>query len=246
MAPLIHLHELTKDYPNGVRSLDRISLGIERGEWVAVMGASGSGKTTLLNMIAALDRPTSGSLCIEGIDLVSLGEEERTRFRREKVGLVFQQFYLIPYLNAVENVMLAQYFHSMADRDEAARALHQVGLGERLHHLPAQLSGGEQQRVCLARALINDPSIILADEPTGNLDAQNEVLVMELFQALHAAGHTLLIVTHDTRIGAQADRIVQLEHGRLVHAGAELAAPVMGNGDAGGARRETVSTPGGA
>ena len=216
MKFLVSMSELTKDYNGKVRALDQVSLEVRQGEWVAVMGASGSGKTTLLNMIAALDRPTSGSLWVDEIDLLSLGEEERARFRREKVGLIFQQFHLIPYLTALENVMLAQYFHSMTDKGEAAEAMRQVGLGERIDFLPSELSGGEQQRVCIARALVNGQKIILADEPTGNLDSKNEDLVMEIFNDLHQAGHTLLFVTHDPHIGRQADRIIEMEHGRIV------------------------------
>ena len=216
MEPLILLEELTKNYDGKVLALDRVSLQIYAGEWVAVMGASGSGKSTLLNMIAALDRPTSGSVRVDGEDVLSLSEEERARFRREKVGLIFQQFYLIPYLIALENVMLAQYFHSMADAREAAEALRRVGLGERMGHYPSELSGGEQQRVCIARALINQPKILLADEPTGNLDAENEEIVMAIFRRLHRAGLTLLFVTHDAQIGTQADRIIELEHGHIL------------------------------
>lgn len=216
MKPLISLKELTKEYNGKVRALDRVSIEVRQGEWVAVTGASGSGKTTLLNMIAALDRPTSGSLWVDGIHLLSLEEEKRARFRREKVGLIFQQFHLIPYLTALENVMLAQYFHSMTDKGEAAEALRQVGLGERMDFLPSELSGGEQQRVCIARAVVNQPKIILADEPTGNLDSKNEDLVMEIFHNLHNAGHTLLFVTHDPHISRQADRMIEMEHGRIV------------------------------
>jgi len=216
MKPLISLKELTKEYNGKVRALDQVSIEVRQGEWVAVTGASGSGKTTLLNMIAALDRPTSGSLWVDGINLLSLEEEKRARFRREKVGLIFQQFHLIPYLTALENVMLAQYFHSMTDKGEAAEALRQVGLGERTDFLPSELSGGEQQRVCIARAVINQPKIILADEPTGNLDSKNEDLVMEIFHNLHKAGHTLLFVTHDPHISRQADRMIEVEHGRIV------------------------------
>lgn len=216
MKPLITLSELTKKYNGKVRALDRFNLEIDPGEWVAVMGASGSGKTTILNMVAALDRPTDGSIEVDGIDLRSLTEEEMARYRREKVGLIFQQFHLIPYLTVLENVMLAQYFHSLTDEQEAREALRRVHLTERMDSLPSQLSGGEQQRVCIARALINQPKIILADEPTGNLDADNEEAVMEIFRSLHKAGHTLLFVTHDPYIGMQADRIIQLEHGRII------------------------------
>ncbi len=213
---MIELREVTKEYNGATRALDRVSLDIAEGEWVAVMGPSGSGKTTLLNLLSCLDRPTSGTAIIDGADVTRLTAHQLTRFRREKVGLVFQQFYLVPYLTALENVMLAQYFHSMPDAHEARAALEQVGLGGRFHHLPSQLSGGEQQRVCVARALINQPRIIHADEPTGNLDAANEQIVLELFRQMHARGHTIVLVTHDATVGALADRVMRLEHGRLV------------------------------
>ncbi|HEX6901469.1 MAG TPA: ATP-binding cassette domain-containing protein [Thermoanaerobaculia bacterium] len=198
-----------------LRALDELTLAIDEGEWVAVTGPSGSGKTTLLNVLSGLDRPTSGTVRVGGVDLSSLTARELARYRQRTVGLVFQQFHLIPYLTALENVMLAQYVHSMTDRGEAEAALRRVGLGERLHHLPSQLSGGEQQRVCIARALINQPPLILADEPTGNLDAVNEAIVMSLLADLHHQGHTLILVTHDPGIAARAGREIRLEHGRL-------------------------------
>ncbi len=201
-----------------VKALGSVDLEVVCGEWLSVMGPSGSGKTTLLNILGGLDRPTSGQLLVDETDVTGLSARELARFRRETVGLVFQQFHLVPYLTALENVMLAQYFHSLADEPEAHAALEAVGLGGRLHHLPAQLSGGEQQRVCIARALINQPKIVLADEPTGNLDAANEEIVLDIFRQLHAEGHTLIIVTHDTRVGRLADRLITLEHGRVVRA----------------------------
>jgi len=201
-----------------LRALDEVDFHVERGEWVAVMGPSGSGKTTLLNILGGLDRPTSGALLVEGKEITGLSAADLARFRRETVGLVFQQFHLVPYLTALENVMLAQYFHSMADEAEAQVALEAVGLGERQDHLPAQLSGGEQQRVCIARALINQPRIILADEPTGNLDSANEEIVLDILESLRALGHTLVVVTHDASVGGLADRIVTLDHGRVVRA----------------------------
>ena len=201
-----------------LRALDGVDLEVARGEWLSVMGPSGSGKTTLLNILGGLDRPTGGQLFVDGTEVTSLAPKDLARFRRETVGLVFQQFHLVPYLAALENVMLAQYFHSMADEAEARAALEAVGLDERLRHLPAQLSGGEQQRVCIARALINQPKIILADEPTGNLDAANEEIVLDIFRRLHAQGHTLIVVTHDARVGRLADRLITLEHGCVVRA----------------------------
>jgi putative ABC transport system ATP-binding protein len=196
-------------------ALNGVSFNIAAGEWVALMGPSGSGKTTLINILGGLDTLTSGRVAVDGVELGRLGENQLVRYRAEKVGFVFQQFHLVPYLNALENVMLAQYFHSTTDEQEAAEALKRVGLGERLTHLPAQLSGGEQQRVAIARALINQPKLILADEPTGNLDEANEQIVIDLFRELHKSGHTILMVTHDPDIARQADRRVELAHGHL-------------------------------
>ena len=198
-----------------MRALDDVGFEVASGEWIAIMGPSGSGKTTLMNILGGLDRPTGGRVVVDGTDVADLGERELTRYRAEKIGFVFQQFHLVPYLSAVENVMLAQYFHSVADEAEAARALVRVGLGDRLEHLPSQLSGGEQQRVAVARALINQPKLILADEPTGNLDEANEQTVLALLQDLHASGHTILVVTHSPAIGRMADRRIELAHGRL-------------------------------
>jgi len=200
-----------------IRALDGVSLSVRKGEWLAIMGPSGSGKSSLVNLIGCLDRPTSGDIFIDGRDLGEFSGSELNRFRAEKIGFVFQQFHLIPYLTALENVMLAQYFHSMTDKKEALEALDRVGLKERAHHLPAQLSGGEQQRVCIARALINDPSIILADEPTGNLDAKNEEIVLKQLRDLHQQGRTIVMVTHDPVVARLADRSVELHHGQIAH-----------------------------
>jgi len=212
---LIEIEGLSKLYPGGVRALEHVGFSVEPGEWLAVMGPSGSGKTTLVNLLGGLDTATSGRILFDGIELGGLTPAEYTRFRTEKVGFVFQQFHLVPYLTALENVLLAQYFHSMTDEAQARRALEGVGLGHRLGHLPAQLSTGEQQRVAIARALINQPRLILADEPTGNLDEENEAVVMQLFHKLHREGHTLVMVTHDPVIGRLADRRLELQHGRL-------------------------------
>jgi putative ABC transport system ATP-binding protein len=211
----VEVRNLTKSYATGVQALRNVTFDVEKGEWIAVMGPSGSGKSTLLNILGCLDAPTSGAARVEGHDLAALGAAERARFRAERVGFVFQQYHLVPYLTAVENVMLAQYFHSLADENEAAEALTRVGLGDRLGYLPSQLSGGEQQRVCVARALINQPNLILADEPTGNLDEMNEAIVMSLFTELHRAGHTVVVVTHDPEIGRMAERRIELHHGQL-------------------------------
>jgi putative ABC transport system ATP-binding protein len=217
----ITIENVSKLYPakaeggGELRALDGVSLHVGKGEWLAVMGPSGSGKSTLVNIIGCLDRPTSGEVRIGGENLAQFSRTQLDRFRAEKIGFIFQQFHLIPYLTALENVMLAQYFHSMTDETEALAALEKVGLKGRAHHLPAQLSGGEQQRVCIARALINDPQIILADEPTGNLDAQNEEIVLHLLRHFHNQGRTIVMVTHDPAVARLADRKVELHHGRI-------------------------------
>ena len=213
-AQQLVIDKLIKQY-GSLRALNGVSFAVNGGEWVALMGPSGSGKTTLINILGGLDTLTSGQVTVDGVDLAKLGENDLVRYRAEKVGFVFQQFHLVPYLTAVENVMLAQYFHSVTDEKEAEEALKRVGLGDRLMHLPAQLSGGEQQRVAIARALINHPRLILADEPTGNLDEANERIVIEIFRKLHHAGHTILMVTHDPDIARQADRRIELAHGHL-------------------------------
>jgi putative ABC transport system ATP-binding protein len=215
MARLVEVAKLGKEFAN-VRALDGVTFDVEAGEWIAIMGPSGSGKTTLINILGGLDTPTAGRAVVDGTNVAGLDENGLTRYRSEKIGFVFQQFHLVPYLTAVENVMLAQYFHSTPDEAEAREALGRVGLGDRLTHLPAQLSGGEQQRVAVARALINHPRLILADEPTGNLDEANEQIVIDLFHQLHTEGHTILMVTHDPSIGCLADRRIELAHGRLV------------------------------
>jgi putative ABC transport system ATP-binding protein len=222
MAALVQAEDVSKSY-GGLRALDGVTFEVLSGEWIAIMGPSGSGKTTLINILGGLDRPTSGRAIVDGVNVGTLGERQLTRYRAEKVGFVFQHFYLVPYLSALENVMLAQYFHSIADEVEAAESLVRVGLGDRLHHLPSQLSGGEQQRVALARALINHPKLILADEPTGNLDEANEQIVLELLRELHRSGHTILLVTHSPEIGRMADRRIELAHGRLMHIVANLS-----------------------
>jgi putative ABC transport system ATP-binding protein len=219
---MIKLKRVCRHYPaqaegsNGaIRALDDFSLNVAPGEWIAIMGPSGSGKSTLVNLIGCLDRPTSGEIWLDGENVANISAAELNRVRAEKIGFVFQQFHLIPYLTAVENVMLAQYFHSMTDEKEALEALERVGLRERAGHLPSQLSGGEQQRVCIARALINDPRIVLADEPTGNLDAQNEEIVLRLLRELHQQGRTIVMVTHDPVVARLADRRIELHHGKI-------------------------------
>src|SRR6266496_6426206 len=219
---MIRLNQVSKLYPakagaagGVIRALDDFSLHVEVGEWIAVMGPSGSGKSTLVNLIGCLDSPSSGEIILDGENVAGLNSNELTRVRAEKIGFVFQQFHLIPYLTALENVMLAQYFHSMTDEQEALDALQRVGLKERANHVPSQLSGGEQQRVCIARALINDPKIVLADEPTGNLDAVNEEIVLRLLRELHRQGRTIVMVTHDPVVARLAERRIELHHGKI-------------------------------
>lgn len=197
-----------------VVALDDINLHIKRGEFVAIMGASGSGKTTLMNILTCLDTASEGLVLLDGVDAAKLDEEGRRAFRADKIGLVFQQFHLIPFLTALENVMLAQHYHSVVDEDAARKVLAQVGLDHRVDHLPSQLSGGEQQRVCIARALVNEPPVIFADEPTGNLDEQNEKLVLGLLTDLHKQGRTIVMVTHNPELGRFTDRIIRLQHGK--------------------------------
>lgn len=197
-----------------VVALEDINLKIKRGEFVAIMGASGSGKTTLMNILTCLDTVSDGQVLLDGVDAAGLDEEGRRAFRSDKIGLVFQQFHLIPFLTALENVMLAQHYHSVVDEVAARKVLDQVGLGHRVDHLPSQLSGGEQQRVCIARALVNEPPVIFADEPTGNLDEQNEQMVLGLLTELHKLGRTIVMVTHNPELGKFADRIVRLQHGK--------------------------------
>jgi len=220
MAPFLDIDRLSKHYDTGsgqpVKALDEITFTAEAGEWIAIMGPSGSGKTTLLNILGCLDQPSSGAARIDSTDISTLSRAELVRFRAETAGLIFQQYHLIPHLTAIENVMLAQYFHSMTDESEAKRVLDRVDMGARAGHLPSELSGGEQQRVAIARALVNDPKIILADEPTGNLDAANQQIVLDLLSGLHAQGRTILLVTHDERVGHSADRRINLDHGRIV------------------------------
>src|SRR5579863_9178155 len=219
---MIRLNHVSRFYPakteaagGVIRALDDFTLNVEPGEWIAVMGPSGSGKSTLVNLIGCLDSPSAGEIWLDGENIAHLNPSQLTRVRADKVGFIFQQFHLIPYLSAVENVMLAQYFHSMTDEQEALDALERVGLKDRAQHLPSQLSGGEQQRVCIARALINDPKIVLADEPTGNLDAVNEEIVLRLLRELHDQGRTIVMVTHDPVVARLADRRIELHHGKI-------------------------------
>ncbi len=212
----VRLERLSKRYAD-TEALRQIDLAVEPGSWVSLVGPSGSGKSTLLHLLGGMDRPTAGRVLVGGADVAALEVAAATRFRRDRVGFVFQQHHMVPYLTAVENVMLAQYFHSMPDAAEAEAALSQVGLGHRLSHLPWQLSGGERQRACIARALVNEPGLLLLDEPTGNLDWASALGVLELVARLHGqAGFTLVCATHNPQVAAWGDRVLRLEDGRLV------------------------------
>jgi putative ABC transport system ATP-binding protein len=211
----LSLSHVSKVYGT-LRALDDFCLDVPEGEWLSIVGSSGSGKTTAMNIIGCMDSPSEGKVLLEGRDLAALDASQLTTVRTNVIGLVFQQFHLVPHLTALENVMVAQYYHSKTDKNEALAALADVGLAERAHHLPSQLSGGEQQRVCIARALINRPRLVLADEPTGNLDEANEQLALDLFRKMHAEGTTLIVVTHDAYVASCGQRQILLDHGRLV------------------------------
>ncbi len=233
-APLLQAADLSRTFREGgrdLRVLDGLDLTVDAGDCLAILGRSGSGKSTLLHLLAGLDRPTSGGLrgFFRGEDVYGGSERRLDRYRRNSIGLVFQSYHLIGELSALQNVLLAArvatpFTKWMSTRREAkgraADLLSRVGLGDRLHHRPGKLSGGERQRVAVARALVNEPAILLADEPTGNLDATTGREVLDLFLGLHAGGQTLVLVTHDDKVAEAAERVVVLEAGRLVEAAA--------------------------
>ena len=205
-----------------VHALRGVTLSIAAGEYVAVMGPSGSGKSTLLSLLGGLDRPTEGSYRFEGRDVAALDDDELSRLRRVRIGFVFQSFHLVPRMTALENVALPLVLAGVAPAARLARAaeaLESVGLSPRAEHRPDQLSGGERQRVCLARAVVTGPGLLLADEPTGNLDSASGAEIVGLLERLHSAGRTLLVVTHDANIGARAPRRVRLADGRVASDG---------------------------
>jgi len=221
-TPVVRAHDLRKEYGTGtglVRAIDGIDLEVEPGETVAVMGPSGCGKSTLLHLLGGLDRPSAGEVYLAGHRLDRLTERGLARVRREAVGFVFQAFHLLEELTAAENIelpaLLAGCSHRAA-RQRAAELLERVGLADRARFLPSALSGGQRQRVAVARALANEPLVVLADEPTGNLDSEATLDVLRLFETLHEAGQTLLIVTHDARIAATADRLISMRDGAFV------------------------------
>lgn len=201
-----------------VHALDGVTVDVPRGSYTAVMGPSGSGKSTLMNLVGCLDTPTSGSVFVDGADVGAMNDRERTRLRGEKVGFVFQTFNLMPRLTAVENVALPLVFRGVSKDERHERAgdiLERVGLGDRLGHAPNELSGGQRQRVAIARALVNDPALLLADEPTGNLDSETGANILDLFDELKAEGNTLVMVTHERDVAERADRIIHLLDGQI-------------------------------
>ncbi len=219
MSELVRLSDITKVYQGGVTgALDGVSLTVEEGEFTAVMGPSGSGKSTLLNLIAGLDRPTSGSVTVAGSDLGRMSEAALARFRRDRVGFVFQFFHLLPNLTALENVLIPAQLKSTTSAEASGRELlDQLGIAEVADRYPAKLSGGQQQRVAIARALINKPSLLLADEPTGALDTRSGDQVMELLMQLHRSGQTILLVTHDAKLATRyAARVISVLDGKIV------------------------------
>ncbi len=223
--PVIRLQDLTRVYRMGdteVRALDGVSIDVAPGEFLAVMGPSGSGKSTFMNIVGCLDRPTSGTYVLEGIDVSTLDRNERAEIRNDKIGFVFQSFNLLARTSALENVELPLLYsrkHRLTDAEQLVKArgcLGKVGLAERWDHTPAQLSGGQQQRVAVARALVNDPAIMLADEPTGNLDSKTSDEIMGIFQSLNEEGKTVVLITHEHDIAEYARRVVAFRDGRIV------------------------------
>ena len=219
---MIQARHLTKVYGKGsieIRALNGIDLNVEKGEFVAIQGPSGCGKSTLLNVVSCLEKPTSGEILIDSIDIAQLGDRSLAKIRRDKIGFIFQSYNLIPTLNALENVMLPMMFAGKDNKkisDRATMLLEMVGMQERLKHKPSELSGGEQQRVAIARALSNDPFLIVGDEPTGNLDSKTGSAAMKILTELNKEGRTVVIVTHDPAIANVAHRVMQIKDGQFV------------------------------
>lgn len=222
MSSLIEIRNLYKIYQMGdteLQALKGVDLKIDNGEFVAIMGASGSGKSTLMNIIGCLDRPTEGDYFLEGLDIKSKTEDELSYIRNQKIGFVFQSFNLIPRNSALKNVELPMIYAQKGSEERRRTAtllLEKVGLGDRLHHMPNELSGGQRQRVAIARALTNNPPIVLADEPTGNLDSKSSVEIMEIFRELNKEGKSVIIVTHEPDIAEFTDRIVTFRDGQIL------------------------------
>ncbi len=225
--PALELIDVVKEYPGipPVRALDGVSLRVDAGELVAIVGPSGSGKSTMLQVMGTLDRPTSGTVKIDGIELSTLSDRKLSAARARLIGFVFQQFFLLDGATAVENVSNGLLYSGTPKRErlfQAAKALDRVGLNHRLHHNPNELSGGERQRVAIARALVHDPAIVLADEPTGNLDSKSSESVVALLRDLHADGRTIVVITHDRDLAASLPRQVSVRDGRLDESAAQL------------------------
>ena len=220
--PVIAINQVHRHYQMGdvvVKALQGVSLNIYPGEMLSIMGPSGSGKSTLMNLIGALDRPTSGSISLDQQDVSGMNEKELALVRNRKIGFIFQQFNLLPRLSILENVMTPLLYAGIPVKERRLRAeesLNQVGLADRMTHRPNELSGGQKQRVAVARALVNNPSLILADEPTGALDSRTGQEILEIFHTLHEQGHTLIIVTHDAEISTHTPRIIRIKDGRVV------------------------------
>ena len=218
MADVIVLQDIVKQFIMGdtvLRALDHVNFSVAEGDFVAIMGPSGSGKSTMMNI---LDRPTSGKYFLAGREVAGLSDDELAKIRNAKIGFVFQNFNLLPRMTALENVALPLVYAGVAEEERVERAriaLESVGLGDRLEHKPAELSGGQRQRVAIARALVNNPAIIMADEPTGNLDTKSSYEIMDIFKDLNAKGKTLLLITHEPDIGQQSKRILMMRDGRL-------------------------------
>jgi putative ABC transport system ATP-binding protein len=218
---LIHLSEVTKIYPMGsteVHALDGVTMGVRAGEYLAIMGPSGSGKSTMMNIIGCLDTPSGGYYQLRGQEIRDRDDDELARIRNQEIGFIFQTFNLLPRADALHNVELPLIYAGRAKRerrDRAVEMLELVGLGDRMHHKPNQLSGGQRQRVAIARALVNRPAIVLADEPTGNLDTKTGEEILALLREIHARGNTVIVVTHEEDIAARSDRIIRLRDGRI-------------------------------
>ena len=212
---LLELDHISKIYGD-LHAVDDLSLTVPQGQWLAIVGSSGSGKTTLMNMIGCMDTPSKGSVMLEGRRLEDLNARQLADVRKNMIGLVFQKFYLVPHLTAVENVMVAQYYHSVVDEKQAMEALERVGLKERAHHLPGQLSGGEQQRVAIARALAKNPKLLLCDEPTGALDYQTGKAILKLLQDMcREKNMTVIVITHNSALTPMADRVIHIKNGTV-------------------------------
>jgi len=244
VSHMIDIQDVTKVYRLGdveVRALDGVSLSVEQGEWIAIMGPSGSGKSTLMNIIGCLDQPTSGSYALDGLEVARMDDKQLAAVRNRKIGFVFQTFNLLSRTSALANVELPLIYAGVKDRrGRAAAVLERVGLGDRAHHRPNELSGGQQQRVAIARALINDPAIILADEPTGNLDSKSGAEIMDIFRQLHEQGLTIVMVTHDPDLAHESQRIVHILDGQVT-ADERLGRGSSGNGHLAGESDEAAA-----